>query len=232
MPDITIKAADGGSFSAYCAIPSTPNGAGIIAIQEIFGVNTVMRDICDALAAQGYHTLCPDLFWRQQPGIRLDKYDEADWARAFELFGGFDQDKAVDDISTTLDALRALNGVTGKAGAVGYCLGGRMAYLTACRTDIDAAVGYYGVGIDGLLGEAGSVAAPLVLHIAAEDGFVDKTAQAKMHTALDGNANVTLYDYAGVDHAFAREGGDHYDPAAATLANTRSAAFFKATLVG
>jgi carboxymethylenebutenolidase len=232
MPEITIKASDGGSFSAYHAIPASPNGAGIIAIQEIFGVNKVMHDICDALAAQGYHALSPDLFWRQEPGVRLDNYDEADWAKAFKLFGGFDQDKAVDDIKATLAALRATAGVSGKAGAVGYCLGGRMAYLTACRTDIDAAVGYYGVGIDGLLDEAAAIAAPLVLHIAVEDGFVDKTAQAKIHAGLDANAQVTLYDYPGVDHAFAREGGDHYDAAAANLANQRTAAFFKAQLVG
>lgn len=232
MPDITVQAADGGSFSAYVAMPASPNGAGVVAIQEIFGVNKVMRDICDGLAAQGYIAVCPDLFWRQEPGIQLNKYDEAEWARAFELFGGFDQDKAVDDITATLTALRGMDGFSGKAGAVGYCLGGRMAYLTACRTDIDAAVGYYGVGIDGLLGEAANIKAPLVLHIAEEDGFVDKAAQAKMHASLDGNPNVTLYDYAGVDHAFAREGGDHYDAAAAKLANDRTAAFFKSQLVG
>ena len=232
MPDITIQAADGGSFSAYLATPETPNGSGVIAIQEIFGVNKVMRDICDGLAAQGYLAISPDLFWRQEPGIQLNVYDEAEWAKAFKLFGGFDQDKAVDDIEATLATLRRTDGFSGKAGAVGYCLGGRMAYLTACRTDIDAAVGYYGVGIDGLLDEAKTMKAPLVLHIAAEDGFVDKAAQAKMHAGLDGNPKVTLYDYAGVDHAFAREGGDHYDAAAAKRANDRTAAFFRSTLLG
>jgi carboxymethylenebutenolidase len=232
VPDITIKAADGGSFSAYLAMPASPNGSGAIAIQEIFGVNKVMRDICDDLATQGYIAICPDLFWRQEPGIQLNKYDEAEWAKAFELFGGFDQDKAVDDIKETLAALRRTDGFNGKAGAVGYCLGGRMAYLTACRTDIDAAVGFYGVGIDGLLDEAANINAPLVLHIAEEDGFVDKEAQAKMHAGLDGNPKVTLYDYAGADHAFAREGGDHYDAAAAKLANDRTAEFFRNQLVG
>jgi carboxymethylenebutenolidase len=232
MPDITIQAADGGSFSAYLATPKAPNGCGVIAIQEIFGVNKVMRDICDNLAAQGYLAICPDLFWRQQPSIQLNVYDEAEWARAFELFGGFDQDKAVADIEATLAVLRKTDGFTGKAGAVGYCLGGRMAYLTACRTGIDAAVGYYGVGIDGLLDEAKGIRAPLMLHIAKQDGFVDKAAQAKMHAGLDGNPKVTLHDYAGVDHAFARVGGDHYDAAAAKLANDRTAAFFKSQLLG
>jgi len=191
-----------------------------------------MRDICDEQAALGYIAISPDLFWRQEPGVQLNTYDEAEWARAFELFGGFDQDKAIDDIKATLDALRGTDGFSGKAGAVGYCLGGRMAYLTACRTNIDAAVGYYGVGIDGLLGEAANMSAPLVLHIAEEDGFVDKTAQAAMHAGLDANPNVTLYDYAGADHAFAREGGDHYDAAAAARANRRTAEFFKSHLVG
>ena len=232
MPDITIQATDGDSFSAYLAMPAASNGSGIVAIQEIFGVNRVMRDICDAQAALGYIAICPDLFWRQEPDIQLNTYDEAEWARAFELFGGFDQDKAVEDVEATIAALRKTVGFSGKAGAVGYCLGGRMAYLTACRTDIDAAVGYYGVGIDGLLDEAKNIAAPVVLHIAEEDGFVDKTAQAKMHTGLDANPKVTLYDYAGADHAFAREGGDHYDAAAAKLANGRTAEFFKAHLLG
>jgi carboxymethylenebutenolidase len=232
MPEVTVKAADGGSFSAYLATPSAPNGSGVVAIQEIFGVNKVMRDICDDLAAQGYIALCPDLFWRQEPGIQLNKYDEAEWAKAFKLFGGFDQDKAVDDIKSTLAVLRKAKGFSGKAGAVGYCLGGRMAYLTACRTNIDAAVGYYGVGIDGLLDGAKNIRVPLVLHIAEEDGFVDKQAQARMHAGLDGNPHVTLYDYPGADHAFARKGGDHYDAAAAKLANDRTATFFRTKLVG
>ena len=224
---IEITARDGsGTFSGYLATPTGGRGPGVLVIQEIFGVNKVMRDITDALADQGYVALCPDLFWRQEPGIELSDRSQQDWDRAFELYKGFDVDLGIKDIAAALAALRALDGVNGGTGAVGYCLGGLLAYLTACRTNVDAAVGYYGVGIDGYLEEASSIAGHLLLHIAEEDGFVDKEAQARIHAALDPHPRVTIHDYPGVDHAFARPGGEHHDADAATLANRRTAEFF------
>ncbi len=223
---IEIAARDGsGTFSAYLATPEGGRGPGIVVIQEIFGVNEVMRGISDDFAAQGYVALCPDLFWRQEPGIELSDQSQQDWDRAFALYKGFDIDLGIRDIAASLAALRALDGVSGRTGAVGYCLGGLLAYLTACRTNVDAAVGYYGVGIDGHLDEASSIAGHLMLHIAGEDGFVDKAAQARIHAALDPHPRVVIHDYPGVDHAFARPGGEHYDPDAARLANERTAAF-------
>ena len=121
--------------------------------------------------------------------------------------------------SATIDAIRADAGCNGKVGAVGYCLGGKMAYLTAARTDADACVSYYGVGIDALTGEAATINKPLLMHIAGEDGFVPKEAQAAIHAALDGNPLVTIHDYPGRDHAFARHGGEHYDAADAGKAS-------------
>ena len=100
----------------------------------------------------------------------------------------------------------ALLGVA-KVGCVGYCLGGRLAYMTAARTDIDASVGYYGVGIDGLLGEKHAIAHPLMLHIPTNDGFVPRETQAAMHAGLDDHPKVTLHDYDGLDHGFATEHG-------------------------
>ena len=97
----------------------------------------------------------------------------------------------------------------------------------ATRSDSDANVGYYGVGIQDLTGEAKSIKKPLLLHIAGKDQFVPPEAQAKVHAALDGNPHVTLHDYAAQDHAFARVGGQHYDKAAAQTANQRTADFFK-----
>ena len=224
---IEIAARDGsGTFSAYLATPEGGRGPGIVVIQEIFGVNEVMRAISDDFAAQGYVALCPDLFWRQEPGIELSDQSQQDWDRAFELYKGFDVDLGIKDIAASLAALRALAGVSGRTGAVGYCLGGLLAYLTACRTNVDAAVGYYGVGIDGYLDEASSIAGHLMLHIAGEDGFVDKAAQARIHATLDPHPRVVIHDYPGVDHAFARPGGAHYDADAARLANERTAEFF------
>src|SRR5216683_6653631 len=148
MSDVTIRAADGGSFSGYLATPKGGKGPGILVIQEIFGVNKVMRDIADGYAAQGFTALCPDLFWRQQPGIQLTDQSEAEWKRAFELYQGFNEAKGVGDLIVSLEHLRGLPQSNGKVGTVGYCLGGKLAYLMATRSNADANVGYYGVGID------------------------------------------------------------------------------------
>jgi carboxymethylenebutenolidase len=227
MPDITIKAKDGGSFSGYLALPKSGKGPGVVVIQEIFGVNEVMRRISDDVTALGYVALCPDLFWRQEPGIQITDKTEAEWQRAFQLFQGFDQEKGVDDLEATIAALRAQPACTGKVGSIGFCLGGRLAYLTATRTDVDCAVGYYGVGIDGLLGEAKNIKKPLLLHIAEKDKFVPPEAQQKVKDGLAGNPNVTIHSYPGVDHAFARVGGHSYVKEPAEQANARTAAFFK-----
>jgi len=227
---IDIPAADGGKFEAYIAEPAAGAGPGLVVIQEIFGVNAPMRALCDQYAEQGYVAACPDLFWRQEPGIQLTDKEQAHWDRAFELYKGFDVDLGIKDIAATIDTLRGLEQVTGPVGAVGYCLGGLLAYLTASRTDVDAAVGYYGVGIDGYLDEAETIAGHLMLHVAEEDGFVGKAAQARMHEALDPLPNIEIHDYPGADHAFARPDGTHYDPTAAELANSRTRAFFKKRL--
>jgi carboxymethylenebutenolidase len=225
--EITIRAHDGGSFMAYLARPAAGKGPGVVVIQEIFGVNKVMRGIADGLAEAGYLALCPDLFWRQEPGIQLTDQSDKEWARAFELFQGFDVDNGVRDIASTIAHLRKLPGCSGKVGAVGYCLGGRLAYLAATRTDSDASVGYYGVYIQEHLAEAKSIGKPLMLHVAEEDEFVPKAAQEKIFAGLAGHKLVTIHRYPGMGHAFARVGGKHYDKASAELANKRSLDFFK-----
>jgi len=210
----------------YLAEPATPNGAAIVVIQEIFGVNAVTRGVADALAAQGYLALAPDLFWRLEPGVDITDQSEAEWKKALDLMNRFDIDSGVGDIKATIALLRARPGVK-KVGAVGYCLGGLLAYLTAARSDADASVGYYGVNIPAFLGEAANIKTPLMLHIAAEDGFVPKPAQEQMIAGLKDNAHVTLHRYDGVDHAFARPGGKNFNAEAAALANERTAAFFR-----
>jgi len=229
MAETSIKTPDG-TFSAYVAVPKNlapgKKAPGILVIQEIFGVNQVMRDISDGFAAQGYVALCPDLFWRQQPGIQITDKTEAEWKRAFELYQGFNEAKGVQDLIASLDHLRKLPNCSGKAGSVGYCLGGRLAYLMATRSNADANVGYYGVGIENALNEASAITKPLLLHIAAEDQFVPKDAQAKIKEALARNSAVTIHVYPGCDHAFARVGGAHWNADAAKRANDRTAAFF------
>jgi len=230
MADVTIRAADGGSFSAYLATPKSGKGPGVLLIQEIFGVNKVMRDLADGFAAQGYAVMCPDLFWRQEPGIQITDQSEAEWKKAFALYQGFNVENGVDDLKATLAALRKHPACSGKVGSVGYCLGGKLAYLMATRSDADANIGYYGVGIQDSLGEAKSIKKPLMLHIAGKDQFVPPEAQAKIKQGLQSNKLVTLHDYPQQDHAFARVGGQHYDKAAAAQANQRTAEFFKKNL--
>lgn len=218
-----------GTFTAYVARPDEPATAAIVVIQEIFGINAGIRQKCDRLAAAGYLAVAPDLFWRIEPGIELNPDVEAEMQQALGLMGKFDQDQGIADIEGTIRYARAEIG-GGKVGAVGYCLGGRLAYMTAARTDVDASVGYYAVGIDGLLGEKHAIAHPLMLHIAGDDGFVDAATQAAMHEGLDDHSKVTLHDYPGEDHGFATETGKRRSPQAADLADERTMQFFKANL--
>jgi len=223
---ITIPTLDrSGSFPAYCAEPEGTPKAAIIVIQEIFGINPGIRQKCDGWAAQGYLAIAPDLFWRIRPGIELDPDVPAELEEAFGLFGQFDQALGIADIEGSIHAARVRIG-GGKVGAVGYCLGGRLAYMTAARTDADASVGYYGVGIDGLLNEKHAIARPLLLHIPQADHLVSAEAQAAMHAGLDDHPKVTLYDYPGLDHGFAAETGLRRNEQGAQLADARTAAFF------
>jgi carboxymethylenebutenolidase len=229
---ISIKSVDGGEFSAYLAAPASGKGPGIVLLQEIFGVNQVMRDIADWYASRGFIVVCPDLFWRQQPGIQLTDQTDADWKRAFELYQGLDEARAIDDAGATLSFLRSHPACTGRVGGVGFCLGGRLAYLLAVRHQPDCSVGYYGVAIEKALDEAAHLRTPLMLHVAGKDQYCPPEAQGQIHKALDGNPLATIHDYLECDHAFARPGGAHYDAAAAELANLRTLEFFVHHLAG
>lgn len=230
MTDIKITATDGGSFTGYLAKPAKIKAPGLLLIQEIFGVNQVMRGIADEFAKQGYLVLCPDLFWRQEPGIQITDHTEAEVQRAFSLYNGFDKQKGVGDLITSLDTLRKHPDCTGKAGCVGYCLGGSLAYVMACNSGVDASVSYYGIGIAGMLDMAKGLKKPLLLHIAENDQFVPKEEQEKVKQGLAGNELVTIHSYPGVDHAFARTNGQPYNKQAADLANQRTTEFLKKNL--
>lgn len=229
--EIQITAFDGGSFNAYVAKPTTDLAPGIIVIQEIFGVNEVMRDIAQEYARAGYLAIVPDLFWRQEPGISLTDKSEEEWSKAFELYKGFSEDKGVDDLIATLNALKELPGCNGKVGSVGFCLGGKLAYLMATRSNVECSVSYYGVAIENNLDEIPNIQQPLILHIAEEDQFVPVEAQNKIKTALSNHPLVTLHSYSKVNHAFARQGGEHYSKEAAVLANSRTLEFFRNILL-
>lgn len=222
----TITSFDGGhTFGAYVARPADTPTAAIVVIQEIFGVNAGIRRKCDLLAEEGYLAIAPDLFHQFEPGMELDPDIEPEMEQALDLFGKFDQDHGVRDIEATIKYAREKEGCA-KVGAVGYCLGGRLAYMTAARTDSNATVGYYAVGVDGLLDEKAAIARPLMLHIPQKDGFVDAETQTAMHAGLDDHPKVTLHDYPGLDHGFATEFGDRRDDEGAKTADARTAKFF------
>lgn len=213
------------SFPAYVARPEgTPRGA-IIVIQEIFGVNPGIRKKADHWASLGYLAVAPDVFWRQEKGAELDSDVPEQFQHGVKLMMGHDFDAGIRDVEATIRWVRKEAGVA-KVGLVGYCMGGKIAYQAAARTDIDASVGYYGVGIDQMLNESHAIARPLLLHIPTADGFVPPEAQKAMHEGLDDNRHVTLHDYEGLDHGFAAEHGVRRVEDAAQLADSRTEAFF------
>jgi carboxymethylenebutenolidase len=219
---LEVPAIDGrGTFHGYLSLPPAGHGPGLVLAQEIFGVNQTMREIADHYAAEGYVVFVPDLFWRQQPGIELG-YTPDEWQKAFSFYQDFDEAKGVEDIQASISTLRNHHAVIGKVGVVGFCLGGKLAYLAACRTDTDVAISYYGVGIETAIKEAKNVQCKLLLHLAQNDEYCLPDAQETILQSLRNKPNFKLYVYAGVKHAFARVDGPHYDKASAEIAHARS----------
>jgi len=231
MSSITIQATDGsGAFAAYVVGPKAKSAGVVVLIQEIFGVNQAMRDIAAWVADLGFIAVCPDLFWRIEPGIDITDKSDAEWKRAFELFQAFDQIKGIEDLKATVAASRTLPGANGKVATMGYCLGGRLAFMMAEQSDADANISYYGVGLDGLLGDLIKVTKPLLVHIADNDAFFPAEGRAAVVAATQGHRYAVSYVYPNADHAFARVNGIHWDGRSATIANGRSAEMLAAAL--
>lgn len=228
---VSVPVASGSHFQAYLATSVDGRGPGVVLCQEIFGVNQAMREVADLLAEEGYTVLVPDLYWRQEPGVELG-YTEADFGRAYELYQGFDEALGIDDVRASLNALETLPQCKpGDLGVVGYCLGGKLAYLAACRLpEVACAVGYYGVGIENALSEAEGLQGRLVLHMAEQDQFCPAEARSAIQKVLHDKPGVELYVYPGVDHAFARPNGHHYHKPSALLAHERTVAALRRVL--
>ena len=221
----------GGTFSAYIARPKSVPAPAVVVLQELFGVNADIRKHCDELAEQGYLALAPDLYWRQEPGVDLNVTSQADWDRGLRLYQAYDRDAGVRDIKDTIDAVRNLPECNGKVALLGYCLGALMVFMTAVRNDgIDAAVWYHGGDTEKYLGEVDGLHAPLLMHLAEEDEFISKAAQAQIKAALVKKPSTAVYSYPGQNHAFSRHNGTHYDAAAAALANGRTSDFLNQQL--
>ena len=221
---ITIEGRDG-EFSAYIARPKVLPAPAVLVLHEVFGVNTDIRKHCDELAEQGFIAVAPDLFWRQEPGVDLSVTSEPDWQHGLRLNQAYDRDAGARDVKDTANVVAKLPGCIGKIAVLGYCLGGLMTFLTAARYGVDAAVVYHGGDTEKYLGEANGLHAPLLMHLAEEDEFISKAAQAEIKAALASKPNAIVYSYPGQFHAFTRLNGAHYNAAAAALANGRTTAF-------
>jgi carboxymethylenebutenolidase len=214
-----------GTFRAYIARPTLLPAPGVVVLHEVFGVNADIRKTCDELAEQGFVAVAPDLFWRQEPGVDLSVTSEADWQHGLRLYQAYDRDAGARDVKDTANDVAKLPECTGKVAVLGYCLGGLMTFLTAVRYGVDAAVAYHGGDTEKYLGEVDSLHAPLLMHLAEEDEFISKSAQADIRRALAAKPNAIVYSYPGQNHAFARHNGAHYNAAAAALAKERTHEF-------
>jgi carboxymethylenebutenolidase len=218
------------TFHAYISRPAKLPAPAVVVLQELFGVNADIRATCDELAAQGFIAIAPDLFWRQEPDVDLDVRSESAWQRGLQLYAAYDREAGVSDIVETVRTAVELPGSTGKVALQGYCLGALMAFITAVRHKITAAVAYHGSDTEKYLGEVGGLNAPLLMHLGEEDEFISKTTQAQIKAALTTKPNATVYSYPGQYHAFSRHNGLHYNSAAAALANGRTSEFLKLQL--
>ncbi|KWD75298.1 dienelactone hydrolase family protein [Burkholderia ubonensis] len=215
---------DNDSFGGYLALPRRGKGPAVIIVQEIFGVNAHIRSVADQYAADGYVALAPDVFWRTQPRVEL-AYEGADRDKGIELLRKTDVNLAVADIAAAADLLRTRPETGGKVAAIGYCFGGRLAYLAAATGKIDAAVAYYGGGIQNALDVAGKVTQPILFHYAENDHAIPLAAVDQVKAAFAGRDNAAFHLYPGAEHGFNCAERASYHQRAAALAHGRTLTF-------
>jgi carboxymethylenebutenolidase len=212
------------SFGAYLALPKSGKGPAVIIIQEIFGVNGHIRAVADQYAQDGYVAIAPDIFWRTQPRAELT-YAGADYDKALELMQKTNVDLAAADIGATAAALRALPEVTGKVAAIGYCFGGRLAYLAAAQGGVDAAVAYYGGGIQNRLEVASKITVPMQFHYGELDAHIPMSTVGEVKERFAGRDDVEFHIYPNADHGFNCTDRASYHQRSAALAHGRTLTF-------
>ena len=219
-----LRAADGYAFDVYEALPTAAPRGAVVVVQEIFGVNAHIREVADGFAADGYAALAPALFDRVERGVELG-YDAAGMGRGRALaFDGLQQEHALADLQATVEEA----GKYGAVGLVGYCFGGLMAYLAACRVDgLACAVAYYGGGIAGAAGDGSAPESvprcPTIMHFGALDAHIPAADVAKVKAALPA-VPVHVYD---ADHGFNCDHRASYHADSARLARKRTLALLE-----
>lgn len=228
---IDIAAGDGGVYQAYLARPARAPASAVLILPEIFNVTDHIRDVADEYAGNGYLALAPDVYWRTGPGLVLP-YGDQGRDRGREIAARTDIGRLVEDLGGAIARLRARPDCTGRVGAVGFCFGGRLAWLLAARQPLDAAVSYYGVDLDHHLDEADAISCPMLLHFAGKDARVPPPVVEAVARRLEGRPNATIHLYPDADHAFNRIGFPRYHPEAAALARERTLRFLARVLAG
>jgi carboxymethylenebutenolidase len=226
---IDLKAADGGSFKGYLALPPTGKGPGLLLIQEIFGVNKHIRGVADQYASDGFTVLAPDIFWRLQPGVELG-YADKDMQDGIALMQKLDFAHAVGDIAAAVKTLRGRPECNGKVASMGYCMGGLLSYLAAANAGVDSAVCYYGGGIHTQLAQADKVKVPILFHFADNDAYIPLSAVEAVDKAFKGHKDAALVRYADVDHGFNCWDRGSYNQKAAAKARGLSLEFLARTI--
>lgn len=223
-----VPAPDGDEFDAYLALPEAGRGPGVLVFQEIFGINDNIRGICDRLAGEGYVALAPDMFWRLER--RFERKDESALAECMAMVQRLDFAAAAGDITAAFAHLRAMPESTGKVGAIGFCLGGTLTWLcaTTARVDgagIDAAVPYYGSGIQDMLDRADALECPALFHYGDRDPYIPAEQIAAVEAAVGGKPQVEVRHY-DAGHAFSNwDAPSMYDEQAAKEAWGHTTAF-------
>ncbi len=226
---IQITSQDGKQFAGYLSLPPAGRGPGLVIIQEIWGVNAHIQAVADQYASDGYVVIAPDVFWRQQANVNL-KYDEADTKQAYHFMQNLDGPNAVADLVSTANALKNLPEVVGKVGSIGYCMGGRLSYHLAAAGAVDAAVCYYGGGIQNHLDIAASITVPILFHYAERDAHIPASAVDAVKAAFAGKPNAQFHVYEGVDHGFNCWGRPMYNQRMSALARGRTLEWLSARL--
>lgn len=218
---IDIKSEAGSGYTGYLSKPESAKGPGILLIQEIFGVNSHIKEVADLYAAAGYVVLAPDVFWRVEPGVQLG-YTPEDVQKGAAFAGKCKPEEIVQDLGKALETLKQQPQFAGKVGAVGYCMGGTYAYLLATNDSVDVAVGYYGGSIDKYLDAAKNLHCPIMLHFGEKDTHIPQSKVEAIAAALKGKGHVEIFVYKNADHGFNCDQRKSYDRQSAMLAFGRT----------
>jgi carboxymethylenebutenolidase len=227
---IDIPCGDG-TMSGHLAVPASGRGPGLLVLQEIFGVYVYIRDVCERLAAEGYVALAPDLFWRLQPGVVLENFDDADLQEGIGYAMRFDAEAGVADIGAALATVRSLPECDGRAGVIGFCFGGTYAYLAAVHLDPEVAISFYGSGVAEAIGDAGRVTCPLQFHFGDSDPFIPNDQVDRIRAAVAPLAAIEVNVHEGGGHAFDNHFSTRFSqPVQAAAAWAQTTAFLKDAL--